>query len=116
MQTPHVAQRWSPSQSHLALRCPFSPYNSVVLQHQTPLHRPRARTDAVAQILQLLKPVTIQHQQLDGRGGQIRWNVHSEPAASEVTEMLYGMAKRKPAPLTLTPPPPLSSAASSSQG
>lgn len=67
---------------------------------QTPLHRPRLRAGVGAQILKLLKLVIIQ--QFDGRGGQIRWNAHGDSTASDVTEMLYGTAKPKPAPLTLT--------------
>lgn len=61
----------------------------------------------VAQILQLLRLVTIEHQQLDGCGGQIRWNVHIDPAASDAMAVLYGVAKRKLVPPYLDPPSPL---------
>lgn len=74
---------------------------------QTPLYRARA--------LKPLKLVLIQHQQFDGRGGQIRWNVHGDPTASDVTEMLYGMGGESLLPLPW-PATTSSSAAASSRG
>lgn len=122
MQSPQKAHSWNQTQSHHAMRWSFNlskwypgkewRYNSVVLQQQIPSYRPRVRTGVVAQILKLLKLVIIQ--QSRGRGGQIRWNAHSDPTASDVMEMLYGMLR--PAPLTLTSQHLPFSAASSSQG
>lgn len=73
----------------------------------------------MAQILQLLKLVAIEHQQLDGCGAQIRWNGHIDPTASDAVAVLYGVAKRKAVPLALTSHHPflqLSGLTSSSQG